>query len=181
MKTRIDYGAWINDKHVVMTRKQWLASIRLVFPGSNIADIKQEITTKRLTASKSPLYHPEKNTGWSVPYVFAYYHVTKDKQWWYIQIDNKMDSVIHALIKLLNMLDFDYKTLNELKDWNADDEKQSILDPAWIPKQENIILILDELTDVNYHALRGEVEDMFTQELIFKTYRLEEKHYMRKF
>ncbi|MFP4453263.1 MAG: hypothetical protein ACLFPI_07840 [Desulfobacterales bacterium] len=84
MKSYIDYGAWINDKHYSMTRQQWLSAMRIVFPGTNIDELKTQITQARRRACSFDGYLPGL-FKYASNRVAAYYHVSGNCKWHYVQ------------------------------------------------------------------------------------------------
>jgi len=131
-----------------MTRGQWIAAVRINFPGVGVKYIKGIIRNERTDASKLPLYHPGMGTGWHVPSVIAEYHIQQYHKWWYVMKEDKSNSVFHAVIKYCRKFRIHYPSFIS---WNDSCEKRSLLDPAWSPtRHDNILLELD-LMDVNHH------------------------------
>jgi len=147
MKTTIYYGAWIGDKHVEMTRLQWLTAMRLNFPEPT-EEVKKLIRKTRMSASKMPMYHPLESTDWQVPAVNAYYHANSTRKWWYVTIESKTTATCHAVVKYCRKFGLDYSFMN----WRDEYEKGSRLDPSYVPEKKDFSALIDELTDINYHS-----------------------------
>lgn len=156
--SRIDYGAWIDDQHIEMTRVQWLTTVRILFPGE-IDQVKKEITKARREAAKAGVYHPRLNTGYFTDYVCAYFHLltSTNRKWYYIQNYSKTTSVCHAVVKFCRKFGIDIEQFEDLKGW--DNDAHSSLDPLWVPSLDDAQILVDELHDVNYHTLAALFND----------------------
>jgi len=170
MKSQIDYGAWINDKHVEMTRKHWLAAWRLTFTGESIEGIKKEIFRVRQKASRLPLYFPGVVQNYDVPHVCAYYHTSTNRSHWYVQNYGKETAVVLAVSKWLNLLGIDYRRFEDLDLWDDDistweskEYQKCGLDPAWEPTRDCGRILIDELHDINYHTLADDIEKVLEE------------------
>jgi len=156
MKTRIEYGAYVNDEYITMTRQQWLVAVRINFPGEDMDNIKRLIRTERRQASKLPLYTPAENTGWNTPGVVACYHDSNGRKWLYVHKDNKQASVLHAVVKYCRKFGID----DSFMEWNDEAEGDSYLDPSYVPEKKDFDVLSDELTEINYHSEAGVFSDL---------------------
>ena len=161
MKTKCDYGAWIDNKHYDMSRNQWLLAASIAFDLSP-EEFKREITRQKRKVGGMDYYNPENKTSYYVPWICAYYHIVGNgnglRKWWYIQPYGKETSVIHAVAKKLKSMGIDEKQFKDLENWETY-EKHSSLDPEWNPHKCDINILLDELEDINYHDLSGVILD----------------------
>lgn len=84
-----------------MTRKQWLAAMRLTFPGSDPEELREEIFQARRKASRHKGYWPGKLDDYESNHVAAYYHVRKDRQWCYVQNYGPENAFLIAAARLV--------------------------------------------------------------------------------
>lgn len=155
MKSYIDYGAWINDKHYPMQRSHWLAAIRLTF-GLDISDIKEQITKNRREACRFPGYKPGRRE-YSSNRIAAYYHITGPHRWYYIQKYGPETAICITVHKYItDILQEDPAiapeiTKNITREQLNHPERWGVCPNLKISPWHGQLLI-DDLVSVNYHT-----------------------------
>ncbi len=173
MKSYIDYGAWINDEHYSMARQQWLSAIRLMFP-VEIDELKTQITQARRRACSFDGYLPGL-FKYASNRVAAYYHVSGDRKWYYVQQYGPETAVcIAACLYVSDILKQDPKDVipeiaKVVTDENLKNPEQWGLYPGLKKMIPNFgRSIITDLKRINYHNESAAFADV----LIAAGYRL---------